>query len=54
MTDSPSHGIVELKKGKSPLETSPVLNEFATEYTPIPVVYAAINTVIIVLCMLIH
>ena len=31
--DSPSNGIVELKKGKSLFETSPVLNEFATEYT---------------------
>ena len=68
MTDSLSHGIqysyrqstsdpvpfLELKKGKSPFETSPVLNEFATEYTPIPILYAAINTVIILLCMLIY
>ena len=54
MTDSPSNGIVELKKGKSLFETSPVLNVFSTEYTPVPVLYADINTVIILLCMLIY
>ena len=48
MTDSPSNGIVELKKGKS------LLNVFATEYTPVQVLYADINTVIILLCMLIY
>ena len=42
MTDSPSHEIAELKKGRSLFETSPVLNEFA------------INTVIILFCMLIY
>ena len=30
-----------------------MLNEFATEYTPIPILYAAINTCIILLCTVI-
>ena len=45
-------GLWSSKKGKSLFEPSPVLNEFATEYTPVPVLYADINTVIILLCML--
>ena len=30
-----------LTTGQSPFETSPLLNGFATEYPPIPVLYAA-------------